>query len=128
MNIFVAISFFFLIANFEGNLELEFDVEKQHVLLTLLLHFIKFSFRKVVLFFSYFQQHWVLFLFHPFWFERQENEWCVILFYICLITSELNFLMFIGHLLVFFSELPIQTSCFCFFFLYWDLQVFVMAS
>lgn len=63
MNIFVAISFFFLIANFEGNLELEFDVEKQHVLLRLLLYFIKFSFRKVVLFFSYFQQHWVLFFF-----------------------------------------------------------------
>ena len=77
MTIFEAISFFL----FNGLIlriiwKWYFDVQKLHVLLRLLLHFVKPSFRKVLLFFSYFQQHWVLF-FYPFWLEREENEWYV---------------------------------------------------
>lgn len=43
----------------------------------------------------------------------EAGKLCVVLFCISLITSEKNiFCVFISHLLVFFSALPIQTSCF----------------
>lgn len=73
--------------------------------------FTKFSFRKVVPISSYFQQHWVLLFFilangrgkkivYSFILHFFDYQWKKHLF------------VFISHLLVFFSALPIQTSCF----------------